>query len=84
MTGPEHYARAERLIAGVTMDGTHPDSSAIIRNDEPETIAAAQVHATLALAAATALKDGDEGMGSSDYNAWVDAASEWKRTEAAP
>lgn len=37
MTGPEHYAEAERLV-----------------KVSPEAVAAAQVHATLALAAATA------------------------------
>ena len=49
MTGPEHWKQAERLIAGVTLSGTHPDGSPIIRSDEPQTIALAQVHATLAL-----------------------------------
>jgi hypothetical protein len=42
MTGPEHYPRAEELLSGLST--THPD---------PENIATAQVHATLALAAAT-------------------------------
>lgn len=37
MTGPEHYRQAEALLS----------------RDDPERIAAAQVHATLALAAAT-------------------------------
>jgi len=52
VTGPEHYREAERLLAGVTPGSTHPDGSPVIRSDEPETIAAAQVHATLALAVA--------------------------------
>ncbi|MGW5647544.1 hypothetical protein [Saccharopolyspora sp. NPDC003762] len=38
MTGPEHYREAERLL----------------RRGDPDYIAEAQVHATLALAAATA------------------------------
>jgi hypothetical protein len=54
-TGLEHYRLAERLIAAVTLFGTHPDGSPIIRSDEPHTIALAQVHATLALAAATGI-----------------------------
>lgn len=83
MTGPDHYTEAERLLAGVTMDATHPDGSAVIRSDEPETIAAAQVHATLALAAATAL--GREGEGrtqpSKDKAAWFAVAAECRKTE---
>jgi hypothetical protein len=53
MTGPEHYREAERLLATAyednltTYEGENP---AAARN-----IAEAQVHATLALAAATAL-----------------------------
>jgi len=42
MTDPEHYLRAEELLSGLST--IHPD---------PENIATAQVHATLALAAAT-------------------------------
>jgi hypothetical protein len=45
VTGPEHYLRAEELLSGLSM--THPD---------PKNITTAQqVHATLTLAAATAL-----------------------------
>lgn len=36
-------------------------------------IAIAQVHATLALAAATALNDGERGMTRQDYGVWRDA-----------
>jgi len=65
MTGPEHYRKAERLL-----------------RDEYRTdriVAEAQVHATLALAAATAMQadvDGAEpGMSSPEYNAWYEAAA---------
>lgn len=81
MTGPEHYQQAERLAAGVTLSGTHPDGSPIVRSDEPQTIALAQVHATLALAAATALSNGGApdgsggGMRLDDMAAWDLAAS---------
>ena len=47
MTGPEHYAEAERLINNA---GGVPSSV-----DVSEILAAAQVHATLALTAATVL-----------------------------
>ena len=58
MTGPEHYREAERLLAE-DVDYSTPDDTALV-------LAHAQVHATLALAAATAADqatayDGDEG-----------------------
>jgi hypothetical protein len=46
MSGPEHYRQAEWLIDQITLDGTHPDRLA-------DYCALAQVHATLALTAAT-------------------------------
>ena len=59
MTGPEHYAEAERLLAladrhtrGVTYD-----------QEWTLTLTAAQVHATLALAAATAVRPGQSCLG---------------------
>ncbi|NUS76669.1 MAG: hypothetical protein HOV70_10780 [Streptomyces sp.] len=67
MTGPEHYREAERLIA---------ESHAILRpHDEgpceaDRSLAEAQVHATLALAAATALPP---GINSPSRGAWVSA-----------
>jgi hypothetical protein len=50
MNGPEHYARAEQLIddANKSQADNGPDCGAA------EILAEAQVHATLALAAATA------------------------------
>lgn len=69
MTGPEHYREAERLIRDARI---------------PEDLTQAQVHATLALAAATAmagrptrsgLAEGSriDGMDTDDYVAWNDA-----------
>ncbi|MFD8088721.1 hypothetical protein [Streptomyces malaysiensis] len=49
MTGPEHYREAERLLAVAAQD-----SNTTFEGHNPEadrTIAEAQVHATLALAA---------------------------------
>lgn len=46
MNGPEHYREAERIIGMVT------EPSGGIHADRDDVIAAAQVHATLALAAA--------------------------------
>lgn len=58
MTGPEHYRVAEALLEVITTKmaaGTH-----LARGDMDSTTALAQVHATLALAAATALP-GEDG-----------------------
>jgi hypothetical protein len=66
MTGPEHYRVAEQLLATVER---HPESS-----DAP-VLATAQVHATLALAAAMALcHPGDDQTRPEDANAWVAVA----------
>lgn len=70
-TGPEHYRRAQQLLA---------DIENVMRGDErePGLLAEAQVHATLALAAATALgslRVDDHGMFAEDANAWISAAS---------
>jgi len=61
MTGPEHYLRAEELLSGLST--THPD---------PENITTAQVHATLALAAATALSS--DFRSHAETGAWRQAA----------
>ena len=75
-TGPEHYREAERWLfkaekAGARGSGETPESCAAI----------AQGHATLSLAAATAL--GREGEGRTqpgkDRAAWFEAASECKK-----
>lgn len=50
MNGPEHYAEAERLLEEMDY------------STSADTLAAAQVHATLALAAATALGVLDRGF----------------------
>lgn len=47
MTGAEHYLAAERLVAAAM-------NSEFTTEQAPQLMAAAQVHATLALAAATA------------------------------
>lgn len=70
MTGPEHYQEAERLIRVLTVaaGGGRVISAAI----NPNVAAVAQVHATLALAAATALTDPTH----LDTRAWARAAGE--------
>ena len=66
MTGPEHYAEAERLLALAERHG----SGATYGPEWTLTLAAAQVHATLALAAATA-----GGTAGPDSRAWADVAA---------
>jgi hypothetical protein len=61
VTGPGHYRRAGELLSGLST--THPD---------PENIATAQVHATLALAAATALSS--DFRSHTETGAWRQAA----------
>ena len=75
MTGAEHYAEAERMIT--LMD----DGAA----DWEPLAASAQVHATLALAAATALGRAGEGrtMASMDQAAWFDVAAECRKQATA-
>ena len=69
MTGPEHYREAERLLNIATNDHW----SRVART---EAVPLAQVHATLALAAANAMNDAEGGMSSEDYNAWCRVSSE--------
>jgi hypothetical protein len=63
MTGPEHYAEAERLLTDAFNEVREGDPAEAI------VLAQAQVHATLALAAATAVRTREI-----DNQAWVDVA----------
>jgi hypothetical protein len=56
MTGPEHYKEAERLLANIA--GDDDADSIVVREFVPELLAVAQVHATLALAAANMRRGG--------------------------
>jgi hypothetical protein len=70
MTGPEHYSEAERLLT---------EAAAIeVSDDDPASlpyVARAQVHATLALAAATALNPTGEDFvpdrNWTEFSAWA-------------
>ncbi|WP_406144926.1 hypothetical protein [Streptomyces anulatus] len=64
MTGPEHYREAEAHLATAAKNFLAGD-------DASSALAAAQVHAALALAAATALPP---GVNSPARSAWVSAA----------
>lgn len=71
MNGPDHYSEAERLVEMGELDGYPGEAERYLRD-----IARAQVHATLALAAATALANycGDR-MTEGDSRRWFEAAS---------
>ncbi len=67
MTGPEHYRMAERMIGRAASDDLGSDS-------ERYHLAKAQVHATLALAAAWSLAN-QGAMPIADSDAWLQVAS---------
>lgn len=70
MTGPEHYREADRILTELVRSeiGHAPEFP-------PETLLAmAQVHATLAAAAAAALNDGSRGLDQRDYKTWYNVA----------
>ena len=80
MTGPEHYQAAERLLAGTPK--TAEEYAKGIEGDNPWPpsaidLAAASVHATLALAAATALASAGN-MPIPDRDAWEAAVTAGK------
>lgn len=65
MNGPEHYRKAERLLAGAELDMcSHAEGNIIEHNTS---VARAQVHATLALAAATISAGGQQAYA----NEWI-------------
>lgn len=69
MNGPKHYAEAERcLTVARNSDAGSPT--------EHYNLAAAQVHATLALAAATAY------TAITDCSLWTDVADSWREVIA--
>lgn len=69
--GPSHYREAERLADRAAKDaGARLDKDGIAN-----TLALAQVHATLALAAATAMGADSGEMPVEDIRAWVAACS---------
>ncbi|MGW2933983.1 hypothetical protein ACWDA7_19515 [Streptomyces sp. NPDC001156] len=75
VNGPGHYQEAEVLLARAKNTGLEGDL------ETANLLAAAQVHATLALAAATALNDNSAdagGMPLEDYHAWTLAAGVWQ------
>lgn len=67
MTGPEHYREAERLLEQAEIDARDPMRKYA---EDANVIAAAQVHATLALVAATVEP---AEITTASYQAWLAA-----------
>lgn len=64
MNGPVHYSASEKLLAAALNIGTD-----VPREDIRAMVEMAQVHATLALAAATAM-NGLDRMDEDDFREW--------------
>lgn len=80
MTGPEHYREAERHLSGASFTNG-PDGRPVDPEASAHHLAIAQVHATLAHAAATALGSTRTGaMPAADYEAWRAAAGDDEAT----
>ena len=71
MTGPEHYKEAERLLSDAEENHAHQGSG---DPATPDLLATAQVHATLALAAATALAPAHKSVNHPDTVGWTKVA----------
>lgn len=67
-SGLAHYRQAEELLAKAAGLDPSSDGCSFL-------VFTAQAHATLALAAATALNDGESGMTLAEMSAWQDGAS---------
>lgn len=74
-TGPQHYREAESRLLMAWHEGREPENVAHL-------VAEAQVHATLALAAATAMHaitQGDQaGYSGPEYDQWLTALKSTK------
>ncbi|MGW1765327.1 hypothetical protein ACWCQL_14795 [Streptomyces sp. NPDC002073] len=74
MSGPEHYRKAEDLL----QQAEHANVSTLARQ---LLLAQAQVHATLAQAAATAVTPRTLGANCADWRAWRSAAGTPEATQ---
>ena len=88
MNGAEHYRTAEQLLADVhvTPGSNHKRANTLPAGYGVDfLIAEAQVHASLGLAAATALCQADQhGLPApEEWTAWVRAAGAWQETTSA-
>jgi hypothetical protein len=76
VTGIEHYRAAEQLLSEARRGNTDSDFR-ISSTSVAEKLAMAQIHATLALAAATALQTtADSGMSAPMWREWQDVTGD--------
>lgn len=82
MKGIEHYRHAERLLSEMDRP-MYRDSSMPLRTDEQRTMlaAAAQAHATLALASVTALVESSRSASGAAMRPAIDHINEWVESE---
>lgn len=73
MTGAEHYREAEDLLEYVYV-GAARDGAPLERDEVPEYLARAKVHALLAIAAANGLNEAVGGMPEPDRTDWQQVA----------
>lgn len=73
MNGPEHYKEAERLLADMPTVRQWFESPEHAADHAKHVTAAAQVHATLALAAATALAIDATASTVNGHDDWIEA-----------
>ena len=79
MTGPEHYEAAESVLEFLDEISENPDNPEVSAEGFMLLLARAQLHATLALAAATALGNPEKltiGTTMKQLNDWVKVAGE--------
>lgn len=69
-TGLDHYRQAQNLLQHAGYDTAEHAHATQPTEGRLAWLAAAQVHATLALAAATALNDAETGMTPRDFESW--------------
>ena len=76
MTGPEHYREAEWLLRILAKPADH-GGTVIDARMNPNVVAAAQAHATLALAAAVGLSEAVKvgAVPPAAYAGWADVAA---------
>lgn len=74
MTGPEHFREAELMAREAIIHEGEPSVSHVQLGQ------IAQVHAILALAAATALNDAETGMARADHKRWHEVAGEQEQS----
>lgn len=75
MTGPEHYREAERLLEVAAYHTAEAALTSRGSDRDADFLRAAQVHATLALVAATVIQPSSYGCDRPEWTEWAAVAS---------